>query len=125
MKLAIIGSRNLTNVSIDEEVDKLKPTTIVSGGAKGIDTLAEDYAIRHNLPLIVYKPEYDKYPGKKAPIMRNNQIVDEADYVLAFWDGESQGTIYTIRRAMKLGKGTKVIRVENPNEKQERQFKLF
>lgn len=57
MKLAIIGSRSLTNINIDEEVDKLNPTTIVSGGAKGIDTLAEDYAKRHNLPLIVFKPE--------------------------------------------------------------------
>lgn len=123
MKLAIIGSRNLTNVNIDEEVDKLNPTTIVSGGAKGIDTLAEDYAKRHNLPLIVFKPEYDKYPDKQAPIIRNNQIVAEADFVLAFWDGESRGAVYAVHRAEKLGKKTKVITVESPN--QSKQLKLF
>ena len=85
MKLAIIGSRTCPPVDIESYL-KYIPDTIVSGGAKGADTYAREFAIKHNLKLIEYLPQYDKYPPKIAPLERNKQIVAECDCLLAFWD---------------------------------------
>ena len=51
----------------------------------------------------VFLPEYERY-GRAAPIVRNKQIVDYADKIVAFWDGSSKGTLSVIRYAQKLGK---------------------
>lgn len=88
MKLAIIGSRTIIEL---ENFDKYIPnnvTEIVTGGAKGVDTLAMEYAKRKGIKLTVFLPEYDKY-SRAAPIIRNKQIVDYADEVYVFWDGRS------------------------------------
>ena len=61
MRLAIIGSRNCPPVNI-ESLLKYIPDTIVSGGAKGADTYAREFATKHKLRLLEYLPEYDKYP---------------------------------------------------------------
>ena len=97
MKVAIIGSRNITKINLEEYVPK-EATEIVSGGAKGVDTLAKEYALSHGIPLREFLPEYQKY-GRGAPILRNKQIVDYADTVLAFWDGVSRGTKSVIEYA--------------------------
>ncbi|MCQ2219691.1 MAG: DUF2493 domain-containing protein [Paludibacteraceae bacterium] len=125
MKLAIIGSRDLGNIDIDAEVDALQPSVIVSGGATGVDSLAEDYAQRHNLPLIIFKPEYGKYPDRTAPLKRNDLIVAEADFLLAFWNGKSRGTLYTIQKAQKLGKPVKIIRIAGDRVEKVTQHTLF
>ncbi len=94
MKIAIIGSRTL-------QIDNLEPylpsniTAIISGGAKGIDSCARAYAEQHRLSLIEYKPDYRRY-GKGAPLKRNLEIIRNADYVIAFWDGASHGTKFVI-----------------------------
>lgn len=82
MKLAIVGSRNCPPIDIEAHL-KYIPETIVSGGAKGVDTYAREFALKHNLVLIEFLPEYDKY-GKGAPLVRNKLIVDNCDCVLAF-----------------------------------------
>lgn len=90
MKVAVIGSRGLT---IDD-LGKYLPedtTEIISGGAKGIDTVARNYALAHGIKLT----EYEKY-GKAAPLKRNIIIIENADIVLAFWDGKSRGTKFVI-----------------------------
>ena len=79
-------------------------TAIVSGGAKGVDTLAEKYAKKHDLGIIVFRPRYDLYPPKLAPLKRNYTIVDNADAVIAIWDGVSRGTKFTMDYARKQGK---------------------
>jgi len=102
MKLAIVGSRNLIINNIDEYLpDGI--TEIVSGGAKGIDSIAAEYAKRNNIPLVEFRPEYKKY-RRAAPLKRNELIAEYADEVLAFWDGSSKGTIYTVQLFEKLGK---------------------
>ncbi len=103
MKLAVIGSRNITNFDLTPFIPE-GTTAIVSGGAKGVDSIAAAFAKRHKLELIVFKPEYDKYPGKIAPLKRNVQIVEACDMLLAIWDGESRGTKYTIDKAKEMGK---------------------
>ena len=107
MKLAIIGSRTCPPVDIESYL-KYIPDTIVSGGAKGVDTYAKEFAIKHNLKLIEFLPDYEKY-GRKAPLERNKLIVDECDCVLAFWDGTSRGTKFTIDYAKEKNKPIKII----------------
>ena len=95
MKIAVIGSRNL----IVENLEEYLPadcTEIVSGGAKGIDECAAKYAKANDLALTEFLPQYEKYK-RAAPIVRNKQIVDYADLVLAFCDGQSKGTESVIK----------------------------
>ncbi len=107
MKIAVVGSRSL---KIDNMGDFLPAgiTEIVSGGAKGIDTVAADYARQNNIKLTQFFPEYERY-GRAAPLKRNQQIAEYADEVIAFWDGKSKGTMYTVELFKKLGKKITVI----------------
>ncbi len=107
MKLAVIGSRNLTNIEPDRYISE-KVNEIVSGGAKGVDACAAEYAKRNGLKLTVFLPQYDLY-GKAAPIIRNKQIVDYADKTIAFWDGHSKGMLSVIKYAEKVGKPCEVV----------------
>ncbi len=107
MKIAIIGSRTCPPVDIAAHL-KYIPDTVVSGGAAGADTYARDFARRHGLKLIEYFPDYERY-GRRAPLERNKLIVDECDCVLAFWDGTSRGTKYTLDYAREKGKPVKVV----------------
>ncbi len=107
MKIAIIGSRNLEITNLEEYLPK-SISEIVSGGAKGIDFCAAEYARKNTLKLTEFLPEYDKY-GRGAPIVRNKQIVDYADAVIAFWDGKSKGTLSVIKYCQKTQKECKII----------------
>ena len=101
MKVAVIGSRSL-NVDIEKYMPK-SARLIITGGARGIDSLAERYADLHGIPKKVLVPDYSKY-GRSAPHVRNRAVVEEADMVIAIWDGVSRGTKYTINYAMKRNK---------------------
>ncbi len=107
MKIAIIGSRNVKFINLDEYLLR-NITEIVSGGAKGVDTCAKEYAEKNNIKLTEFLPEYNKY-GKAAPLKRNLQIIEYADEVLAFWDGKSKGTKYVIDMCQKSNKRITVI----------------
>jgi len=112
MKLAIIGSRGFSDYQLLEstlEQYKDKITEVVSGGAKGADSLGERWANNNNIPTIIFKPDWDKY-GKKAGYLRNVDIVKNSDGVIAFWDGESRGTQHSFTLCTKLNKPLKIIR---------------
>ena len=106
MKIAIVGSRNIDSVNMKEHL--VKCDEIISGGAKGIDSLAAKYANENNIKLTEFLPEYNIY-GKAAPIIRNKKIVDAADKIIVFWDGVSKGSLYVINYAKKSGKECIVI----------------
>lgn len=110
MKLAIIGSRSLADYDIAPVVDALQPAEIVSGGAKGADSLAEQYARQKGIKATIIQPDYQKN-GRAATFIRDRQIADAADMVLAFWDGKSHGTGYTIDYARKHGKTVKIVKI--------------
>ena len=99
MKVAVIGSRNLRVDDLGEYLPE-GVTEIVSGGARGIDTCARNYALANGLKLTEFLPEYEKY-GRGAPLRRNITIIEYADFVLAFWDGKSRGTKYVIDNCKK------------------------
>lgn len=102
MKVAVIGSRGLTLNNLEKYLPN-DTTEIVSGGARGIDACAEKYAKCNNIPIKVFLPDYEKY-GRKAPLIRNMEIIEYADMVLAFWDGTSRGTKFVIDKTRKTGK---------------------
>lgn len=119
MKVAIVGTRNEKKISYEEFVGKLEailklyeivPTRIVSGGAKGVDSYARQYANEKKLPLTEYLPQYERY-GRSAPLVRNTLIVEDADVVIAFPSETSKGTRDSIKKAKDRGKRTYVVRV--------------
>lgn len=83
-------------------------TEIISGGAKGIDACAREYAVSHGIKLTEFLPEYEKY-GRSAPLKRNITIIENADLVLAFWDGKSRGTKFVIEKCYEIEKRIYVI----------------
>ncbi len=110
MKIAIIGSRSIKALDIERYMESADE--IVSGGAKGVDLLAAEYARRNQIKLIEFLPEYDKY-GRAAPVVRNKKIVDYADKIIAFWYGKSKVTLSVIKYAKKTKKSCNVIIVKN------------
>ena len=108
-RLAIVGSRGCPPINIASFLPFV-PDTIISGGASGADTYAKEYAVKNGIPIIEFLPDYKKY-GRSAPIIRNRQIVENCDFVLAFWDGTSRGTKFTTDYAEKHGVPHNVIRI--------------
>ena len=107
MKVAIIGSRGLNIENLEDYVPK-DTTEIISGGAKGVDFCAKTYAIAHGLKLTEFLLEYGKY-GRASPLKRNITIIQNADFVLAFWDGYSKGTKFVIEHCKKYNIPIKII----------------
>ncbi|MBE6589274.1 MAG: DUF2493 domain-containing protein [Ruminococcaceae bacterium] len=110
MKIAIVGSRDITSVNVGQYVRD--DDEIVSGGAKGVDFCAAEYAREKGMVLTEFLPQYERY-GRAAPIKRNEQIVDYADKVIVFWNGNSKGTLSVIKYAEKVGKPCEVIVFES------------
>lgn len=105
MKLAIIGSREFNDYSLMKEkfLELRNIDCIISGGARGADTLAEQIAKEFNLELKVFPAEWNKF-GKSAGIIRNTIIAENSDIILAFPIGKSIGTWDTIKKARNLNK---------------------
>ncbi len=120
MRLAIVGSRDfyeypillnyLNTYFFNGYSQMFVFDTIVSGGAKGADSLAGRFAEDYEIEIQIFKPEWDKY-GKGAGFLRNQTIVNNCDVVLAFWDGKSRGTADTIAKAKTAKKPTFIIYV--------------
>lgn len=113
MKLAVVGSRTFNDYdkviyTLDKFRDKI--TVIISGGAKGADTLAERYANQNGIKTVIYYPDWDSH-GRSAGFIRNADIVKSSDAVIAFWDGRSKGTKHTIDYAKRLNKPVLIVEV--------------
>ena len=114
MNIAIVGGRDFNDYTLLKEsilayIDAHeKPENIVSGGAKGADTLVAQFAAEMGIPLLIFKPDYQKY-GRGATLVRNTKIIENAEVVFAFWDGQSKGTKDSIKKAKKLEKELYII----------------
>ena len=106
MKIAIVGSRSITEVNIGKYISECDE--IVSGGAQGVDFCAAEYARKNGIKLTEFLPQYSRY-GRAAPIIRNKKIVDYADKIIVFWDGKSKGTLSVIKYAEKIYKPCEII----------------
>lgn len=113
MKLAVIGNKEFNDFSkLEKALKKYGPIeTIVSGGAVGTDSLAAKYAQKKQIKLLVFPPNYQKY-GAAAKHLRDRLIVDNADRILAFWNGNCEGTSYTLNYATKQGKPIEIIMIK-------------
>ena len=110
MKVAVVGSRDLTVWDLEKYLPE-DTTEIVSGGARGVDTSARNYARARGLKLTEFLPDYHQF-GRQAPLRRNIEIIDYCDLVLAFWDGASPGTGFVIRECKKRGRQIKVFKIK-------------
>lgn len=106
MKIAIFGSRQITDVELSGFLPE-DVTEIVSGGAVGVDTVAADYAMANGIKLVEFLPDYALF-GKRAPIIRDKQIAEYADMGFAFWDGSSKGTVHTVNFFKELRKPVRI-----------------
>ena len=95
MKISITGSRGIVQYPLNTIPQLKQATQIVSGGTKGVDTIACLYANENNIPIVEFLPNYALY-GKAAPIKRNAQILDNSDLAIIIWDGKSRGTLSNI-----------------------------
>jgi hypothetical protein len=108
MKTIIAGSRDCTDYSqllVAVRLAKWEITEVVSGKARGVDLLGEQWATLHKVPIQpfpVTDEDYNKY-GKGAPFIRNQRMADYGEALIALWDGHSSGTKDMINKAHKKG----------------------
>jgi len=103
MKVAVIGSRSFNSYSfLADKLAGFSISCVVSGGARGADSLGARYALECGLPLQVFVPNYSRF-GRSAPLVRNRSVVGCVQLVVAFWDGRSPGTAHALGLARRLG----------------------
>ena len=100
MNIVICGSRSWTDERpiLRELMRCPHDATIITGGARGADVIAHEIAKSLGFKTLVMKAEWHRY-GPRAGFIRNGEMVEIADEVIAFWDGQSRGTADTIKRA--------------------------
>jgi predicted Rossmann fold nucleotide-binding protein DprA/Smf involved in DNA uptake len=108
-RIAIVGSRDYKPLKdVVEFVEQLPwRTVVISGGARGVDTTAEEAAKKRRLDTHIFYANWNKH-GRGAGMIRNRKIVESSDIIVAFWDGISRGTKHTIEYANSKGKPVKV-----------------
>ena len=120
LRLIVAGGRNFLDYDVLSRVLQVwlaryaqesrkgdRPVIVISGHARGADTLGERFAREHGLGLEIYPADW-KNQGKRAGFIRNSQMVATADAAVAFWDGASHGTLDTIRKMQAAGKDVTV-----------------
>ena len=121
--LAVVGSRSCKTPKdkkrvfkkLDSIHSKIGISCIVSGRAVGPDSFAEAWAIERGVDTEIFLPDWKKH-GRAAGFIRNNDIVEACDRLLAFWDGSSKGTEHSINLARKKSRPRKVLNLEKCRE---------
>lgn len=110
VKAAIVGSRSFSDYDamlrfLGEITHKegFRISTIISGGAQGADALAEKAAKEYGKGFVAFRADWGKY-GKRAGIIRNEDIIKNCDVCFAFWDGQSRGTANDIELCKRYDK---------------------
>ena len=122
MIVIVCGSRDVQPTVRNTVVEVLnsleKPFDMYSGGAKGIDTMAVDWAKQNNIVYKEYYPDW-KNKGKAAGYYRNAEMMSDAISkcgvenvsVLAFWNGRSSGTKHMIELAEKYSTKLSIVNI--------------
>lgn len=118
MRVAIIGTRDSGDLTVEQIIPYIPQncSEIISGGAQGVDRLAEEAAARLNIPMKIILPDYETY-GRTAPLERNKLIVERAALVLAFWDVQSRGSANTLAYCVQTHTPFKIITLDSPQSK--------
>ena len=116
MKLLVCGTREIADIDyifkrLDEIFYEYDITELIEGGADGVDSLAGLYAVSHGIKHKTVYPKYNIH-GDRAPLVRNEEMVDECDGGVAIWDGKSTGTAHTISLLRQQNKLLKVFLYE-------------
>lgn len=105
MRLIIAGSRTFTDyddaakvIEITCALNKWKPVVVLCGGAAGVDALGKRWALENGCACVEYPADWSQ--GRKAGPLRNAAMIENADALIAIWDGRSRGTADMIRRAV-------------------------
>ena len=115
VKIMVCGSRTITDrelifkwINRELEIFHDNKVIIIEGEARGVDTIAKDYALINHLDIMSFPANWDKY-GKAAGMIRNEEMVKVCDHCLIFWDGQSHGTKNDIELCKKYNKTYRVI----------------
>lgn len=109
MKTIIAGSRSITSLSVVNAAvtaSGFAVSEVVSGRARGVDILGEQWAAVRGVPVRGFPARWRRADGsvdRGAGFARNQQMADYADALIAVWDGESRGTADMVRRAKSRG----------------------
>lgn len=121
MRVIVAGSRGVTSEAVVLQALRdanlilgINPTTVVSGAARGVDSLGEAIARKHGLNIRRYPADWNRY-GKGAGYRRNKVMAAESDALVAVWDGTSPGTRHMISTAQAAGLPTWVHRTDKPH----------
>ena len=103
LRVIIAGGRHFTDyamlcIQCDDALRPYDDITIISGTAHGADQLGERYAKDRGYPVVQYPADWDTH-GRSAGYKRNQIMADNADALIAFWDGKSRGTMHMINIA--------------------------
>jgi hypothetical protein len=113
LKVIIAGGRDIHKRSLLDKAivaAQFKITEVVSGHAKGVDTLGELWADFYNVPVKLFPADWETH-GKRAGFIRNAAMAEYADALIAVWDGKSKGTQHMIETARTAGLTVFVLRV--------------
>lgn len=113
-RVIIAGGRDFNDYALlEQKMDKLLKNqddiVVVCGMARGADSLGEQYAKSRGYTVYYYPAKWDKY-GKSAGYRRNEKMAENADALVAFWDGKSRGTKHMIDIAISHNLNVRVIR---------------
>jgi hypothetical protein len=115
MKVIVAGSRTINDKNTVWDAinnSKFNITTLISGGAMGVDRIAEEWARSKNIPILVYKPHYDIDNPKYAPLARNTDMARDGDALIAIWKDQTRGTAHMIGCMKKENKPVEIILVK-------------
>ena len=119
MKVIVAGCRDFKDYDLlKEKLNHYRNYTgkmyeLVSGGAQGADFLGEKYALENGIPIKHFPADWDKH-GRAAGPIRNQQMADYADVLIAVWDGQSKGTKNMISCMNKLKKPVYIVWIGSP-----------
>ena len=119
MRVIIAGTRSITDyATVVKAIEEsgFEVTEVLTGCARGVDLLGERYAKERGIPYRRFPADW-KRDGKAANAIRNRRMAENADALIAVWDGRSSGTANAIEEAQRLGLPVHAVVVGQSNER--------
>lgn len=116
MKVIIAGSRTCDDKKIiwgALDNSKFEITELISGGAIGVDRIGEDWAKSKKIPVTIYRPHYGVENPRYAPLLRNTDMAQNGDALIAIWKNKTRGTAHMIQCMKDLGKPIEIIEIND------------